>query len=143
VEKVEQLRNMGACQKGGEKRHPIFPTCSTARQMVRSEISMITRFAAHHFQKPCCGRRRPSVFHLWHALQETLMPSHTCRVGILLLQCHPSPHTVLMHPRHSFPLRRSFCCVTIASSTHVSMFPQRGRRTGAGAAFQPLAISPY
>jgi hypothetical protein len=38
-----------------------------------------------------------------------------------------------------FPLRRSFCCVTIASSTHVSMFPQRGRRTGAGAAFQPLA----
>ena len=83
---------MGAYQKGGEKSIQ-FSNRSTARQMVRSEISMITCFAAHHFQKarlwtPSSFR----VFHLWRALQEILMPSHVCRVwASLLLQCHPPP----------------------------------------------------
>jgi len=138
---------MGAYQKGGEKSIQ-FSNRSTARQMVRSEISMITRFAAHHFQKarlwtPSSFR----VFHLWRALQEILMPSHVCPVwASLLLQCHPPSPLYPYRPYAStaliFPLRRSFCRVTIASSTTCPHVPQRGRRTGAGAAFQPLAISP-
>ena len=55
--------------------------------MVRSEISMITRFAAHHFQKaPASDAIVVSCFSF---VKEILMPSHVCRVGILLLQCHP------------------------------------------------------
>ena len=107
VEKSEQPRNMGAYQKGGEKSIKFsnpFNGPSDGPVRDRDDYALCcTSFSKARLRTPSSF----SCFHLRRVLQEILMPSHVCRVGILLLQCHPPPrytHAVLMHPRHSFPV---------------------------------------
>jgi hypothetical protein len=125
---------------------------STARQMVRSEVSMITRICCTSFSKSPRLRTPSSfrVFHLWRGPARDFdakprlfeWASYSCNVTPLPAIPIPS---LCIHGTH-FPLCRSFCRVTVASSTHVSMFSTTWAPNGSGStlsAFQPLAISPY
>ena len=140
---------MGAYQKGGEKSIQFFQTVSTARQMVRSEVSMITRICCTSFSKSPRLRTPSSfrVFHLWHGPARDFdakprlfeWASYSCNVT-------PSP----LYPYRPYAstalISRCVDRSVVSPSLPQPMspcFPQRGRRTGAGAAFQPLAISPY
>ena len=148
--KVEQLRNMGAYQKGGEKKASNFPTRSTARQMVRSEISMITRFCCTSFSKsPASDAIVVSCFHLWRSLQRGFDAKPRCvELGIFTPCKMPPPprytHTVLMHPRHSFSrcVDRSVVSPSLPQP-HVSMFHNVGVEREREQPFSLFAISLY
>jgi hypothetical protein len=75
------------------------------------------------------------------------MPSHVGRVGNLTPAMSPPSPLYPYRPYASTALISRCVDRSVVSpplpQPMSPMFPQRGRRTGAGAAFQPLAISPY
>ena len=119
---------------------------STARQMVRSEVSMITRICCTSFSKSPRLRTPSSfrVFHLWRGPARDFdakprlfeWASYSCNVTPL-----PAiPRTVLMHPRNSFsvPSIVLLCHHRFLGNTCLHV-PQHRRRNGERE--QPFSLS--
>ena len=142
---------MGAYQMGGEKSIQFFQTVQRpVRWSGPRSPSMITRVCCTSFSKaPASDVVVAFVFHLLHALQEILKPSHVCS-SWASYSCNVTPlptipHTVLMHPRNSFSVPSIVSVVSppLPRKTHVSIVPQRRHRTGSGEqAFQPFSLLP-
>lgn len=146
---IKQPRNMGAYQGGAVRKASNFS--KTVQRPVRWSGPRSLDDYAHllHiiFKSPASDVVVAFVFHLLHALQEILKPSHICS-SWASYSCNVTPlpaipHNVLMHPRNSFSVPS--IVLLCHHRKHMSpLFHNAGTERRAGSslsAFQPLAIS--